>query len=138
MTEEKPEAPLAEAAAQDEDSKKYIIEVRGQQVEISRSSPEQLAMMRITGNRLARLNPETITPEEVIRAYEKVVQVVTALPVKREDRDWFEDLLVSKEMDLDEASEVMDRAAEVWAADGNREQRRSAKAARRKPAAARK
>jgi hypothetical protein len=137
MTEEKPEAP-ATAEAETDTEDKFFIEVRGQKVEISRSSPEQLAMMRITGNRLARLNPDTITPDEVIRAYEKVVQVVTALPVSREDRDWFEDLLVSKEMDLDEASKVMDLAAQAWAAAGNRETRRAAKTTRRKPVAARK
>lgn len=135
MTEEKPEAPAPAAAAAEE---KYFIEVRGQQVEISKSSPEQLAMMRITGNRLSRLDPNNITPEEVIRAYEKVVQVVTALPVDRGDRDWFEDLLVSKEMDLEEASGVMDLAAAAWAAGGNRQERRATKTARRKPAAARK
>lgn len=134
MTEEKPEAPAAETPAEE----KFHIEFRGQKVEIGRSSPEQLAMLRITANRLARLNPETITSDEVIRAYEKVVQVVTALPVSREDRDWFEDLLMSKEMTLDEASEVMDRAAQAWAAAGNREERRAAKTTRRKPAAARK
>lgn len=135
MTEEKPEAPAPATEAAEE---KYFIEVRGQKVEISRSSPEQLAMMRITGNRLSRLDPNTITPEEVVRAYEKVVQVVIALPVKREDRDWFEDLMVSKDMDLEEASQVMDRAAEAWAAGNNREQRRAVKSARRKPATARK
>lgn len=133
MTEEN---PVLEGEIVAETEKKYVIEVRGQQIEISRSSPEQLAMIRITGNRLARLDPETMTSEDVIRAYEKVIQVMTSLPVKREDREWFEDLLVSKEMNLDEASDVMDRAATAWAAGGNREERRSAKKVARRKAAA--
>jgi hypothetical protein len=135
MTEEKPESPDTETP---EAEKKYFIEVRGQKVEIGRSTPEQLAMMRVTGNRLARLNPDTMTSEDVIRAYEKVIQVVTSLPVDLKDREWFEDLLVSKEMELEEASDVMDKASQAWAEGGNRAERRAAKATRRRPTAARK
>lgn len=136
MTEEKPEQ--AEVPAEETEPKKHFVVVRGNKVEIGGSDPTQLAMIRLTANRLARLDPNNTSPDEAVRTYEKVIQIVTSLMVSREDRDWVEDLLMSKAMSLDEATEIMSQAAEEWAKDGNREQRRAKKANRKKAVAGKK
>jgi hypothetical protein len=132
MTEEKPEQSVEETAP-----KKHFIQVRGQEIEIGPSEPTQLAMMRLTANRLARLDPANTSNEEALRVYEKVIQIVTSILVNRDDRDWIEDLLLQKEMNLEEATEVMEQATAEWGKAGNREQRR-AKASRKKAPAGKK
>ena len=133
MTEEKPEQPEAET-----EPKKHFLTIRGNEVEIGGSDAGQLAMIRLTANRLARLDPNNTTPDQAVRVYEKVIQIVTSLMVNREDRDWVEDLLITKEMDLEEATVIMSQAAEEWANEGNREQRRAKKTSRKKAAAGKK
>lgn len=133
MTEETPEQAPEETAP-----KKYFLTIRGNQVEIGGSDPTQLAMIRLTANRLSRLDPNNTSNDEAIRVYEKVIQIVTSIMVDRADRDWVEDLLIRKEMDLEEATQIMSQAAEEWAKDGNREQRRAKKATRKKATAGKK
>lgn len=133
MTEEKPEQ-----APEEMELKKYYLTIRGNQVEIGGSNPTQLAMMRLMANRLARLDSNNTTPDEAVRVYEKIIQIVTGIMVNRDDRDWVEDLLISKEMDLEEATEIMSRATEEWAKDGNREERRTKKTTRKKATAGKK
>lgn len=132
MTEEKPELAVEETGP-----KKHFIQVRGQEIEIGPSEPTQLAMMRLTANRLSRLDPDNTSNEEALRVYEKVIQIVTSILVNRDDRDWIEDLLLQKEMKLDEATGIMEQATAEWGKDGNREQRR-AKASRKKAPAGKK
>lgn len=132
MTEEKPEQ------TEDAEPKKHFLTIRGNQVEISGSDPTQLAMIRLTANRLARLDSNNTSPDEAVRVYEKIIQIVTSIMVNRDDRDWVEDLLMRKEMDLEEATTIMSQAAEEWAKDGNREQRRAKKVTRKKATAGKK
>lgn len=133
MTEENPEV-----AADETEPKKFFIELRGQKIEIGASSPSQLAMMRLTANRMSRLDPNNTSQEEAFRVYEKAIQIVTSIIVDRDDRDWVEDLLITREMDLEEASQVMDLASEEWAKDGNRAERRAKKTTRKKATAGKK
>lgn len=114
----------------------HYVTVRGQRCRIGASSGEQLALMRMTARRLSRVDPDNITADQAIRMYEKAVQTVTTLLVDRDDRDWLEDLLLSREMELEEAMGVMTEALESWTqARGNRAEKR---AATRKKAAAKK
>ena len=137
MTEETPEQ-TPESPAEEAAPKKHYLEIRGNQVEIGGSDPTQLAMIRLTANRLSRLDPNNTSNEEAVRVYEKVIQIITSIMVERDDRDWVEDLLIRKEMDLEEATQIMGRAAEEWAGEGNREQRRAKKASRKKATAGKK
>lgn len=133
MTDEKPDPVTAPADAPEKTE--YFVDIRDQKVQIKEAAPEQLAMMRITANRLARLNEKTVSGDEALRAFEKAIQIVTSLPVDRSDRDWLEDLLLTGEMDLGEANLIMEAAAEEWVAKGgNRAERRKKKAARKAPA----
>lgn len=130
MTDEK----LTPATGSDDAPEKveYFVDVRDQRIQIGEPAPEQLAMMRITANRLARLNENSVSGDDAIRAFEKAIQVVTSLPINRSDRDWLEDLLLTREMDLEEANGIMEAAAEEWVAKGgNRSERRKAKATRK-------
>lgn len=131
MIDETPEQAPEETAP-----KKHFLTIRGNQVEIGGSDPTQLAMIRLTANRLSRLDPNNTSNDEAIRVYEKVIQIVTSIMVDRADRDWVEDLLIRKEMGLEEATQIMSQAAEEWAGEGNREQRRAKKTATRKKATA--
>lgn len=133
MTEETPEQATEETAPP-----KFFLEIRGNQVEIGGSDPTQLAMIRLTANRLARLDSNNTTPDEAVRVYQKVIQIVTSIMVSQDDRDWVEDLLMRKEMDLEEATTIMSQAAEEWAKDGNRAQRRAKKVTRKKATAGKK
>jgi hypothetical protein len=132
MTEEKPEP-----AADEAEPKKRFITVRGNQVEIGASTPAQLAMLNLTASRMARLDPNKTSNQEALRTYEKVIQIVTSIMVDRTDRDWIEDLLITKEMSLEEATEVLAQATAEWGKEGNREQRR-ARASRKKAPAGKK
>lgn len=133
MTEATPEQ-----APEETGPPKFFLEIRGNQVEIGGSDPTQLAMIRLTANRLARLDSNNTSPDEAVRFYEKVIQIVTSLMVNRDDRDWVEDLLMRKEMGLDEATTIMSQAAEEWSKGANREQRRAKKATRKKATAGKK
>lgn len=118
----------AEAATEaNEQAVQYFIQVRDQKVEIGVPDGTQLAVMRMTAGRLGRMNPETVSGEEAVRAMEKVIRIVTSLPKDREDREWIENMLLDGEMGLVEASNLMEAATKEWSKTGNRATKRAAR-----------
>lgn len=134
MTEKN--TPTIDEAGEVVEPVRYFVEVQGRRIELGTPDATQLATMRLVASRLSRMDAATASGEQVVRALQKMIQLVTVLPRDPEDGDWLEDLLIRRAMGIDEASQFVTDAALAWEQGGNREQRRAAakKAARKAPA----
>jgi hypothetical protein len=112
---------------------------RGREMWVRPPKAEQILVLQRTMRQLQQVNGQDWTGHQVLAAAERLRKIVDAVIVHRTDIDFLDDLMLEGELDIQESVEIVKMTIDVFAEDGNREQRRATakkaparKAARRK------
>lgn len=124
------EAPAAEPVTMPERE----IEFHGRTIWVRMPGPEQLLVWKRTVSKLQNLQNSDWTGESVMAALERSRKIIDSVLVHEADKDWIDDQMLDRMLDLQDTAAIIQLTVEAFASDDNRESRRAAKKATRKKA----
>jgi hypothetical protein len=131
VTTDVAEAEVVEVQQDDDDVvKDSTIEFHGRTLAVTMVDAEQVAIMEMIAQRYQRLNPETTDAKKIVRGYKRMIGAVLACVRDDDDREWVEDLILSKEVSIVDAAEIISAAVQAINAENgavpNRQDKRRA------------